>query len=169
MNNPWCANVTETLRIYKPLSAGRTDKHPSQELHFWRWVDIPSRISIFSERYIMTSANVVYYKVYRDGTLILDDHQHLLCKNTIDEKLYSIDNPDECTLVTIWPDEYECPHEGENNLAAFLAEKTRRKLQQKKYCGDYMYLKNKGYTLEQIQSMSKFKRALILWWRDIYK
>ena len=111
----------------------------------------------------MTSANVTYYRVYRNGVEILKDHQHHLCKNWINEKLYAIDKPEECTLVTIWLDEYECPHEKEYNLGEYLAEDTRRKLELKDSLRFFQFLKKQGYNLEQIQSMGTIKKSILRW------
>jgi len=116
----------------------------------------------------MTSANVTYYKVYRGDEKILEDRQNHLCKNWVDEKLYAIEKPDECRLVTIWPDEYECPHENEYNLGEYLAEKTKRDQEQKDSCRFFCFMRKRGYTLEQIQSMGTLRRAILkqLWKRS---
>jgi len=69
----------------------------------------------------MTSANVTYYGVYKDGKLIKEHSQHALCKPKIREHLQSYPNPEELTLILRWPDENEEDHFSKSmSLADYL-------------------------------------------------
>jgi len=63
----------------------------------------------------MTSANVIYYRVYRKGeqTPIHKYRQNVLCKDSVTDKLKALrDNEMSCDyeLELVWPDEYEFPN-----------------------------------------------------------
>jgi hypothetical protein len=75
----------------------------------------------------MTSANVTYYHIYRNGKLVLNESQHHYCKNTIDEILFGIVNPEECVLEVIWLDEDEVDQtQYHGSLKKFLDRKTAK-------------------------------------------
>jgi len=58
----------------------------------------------------MTSANVTYYGVYKDGKLIEEISQHAYCKDRVKEKLAQYTPPEDYTLIARWPDENEVDH-----------------------------------------------------------
>jgi len=76
----------------------------------------------------MTSANVTLYRVFRGIKLILDDSQNCMCINRIDDKLYAIEKPEECTISVVWPDENEV-HQTQyyGSLEKYLRRKTMKK------------------------------------------
>jgi len=55
----------------------------------------------------MTSDNVTYYGVYKNGILVKEHRQNLLCKFTVKEKLKTYSNPEELILILRHPDENE--------------------------------------------------------------
>jgi hypothetical protein len=58
----------------------------------------------------MTSANVTYYQVFKDGEKVAEYRQNCLCKDSKTEGLKSHVPAEDFTLVLCWPDEYEVPH-----------------------------------------------------------
>jgi len=70
----------------------------------------------------MTSANVTYYEVYKDGKFIDSVSQHCYCKCTYKEELTELfPSPKDYTLIVRWPDEKEDDYYSkEINLEDFL-------------------------------------------------
>jgi len=69
----------------------------------------------------VTSANVTYYNVYKDGKLVKTYSQNCLCKQTVREKLAQHTPAQEYGLIAVWPDEDEVDHYSrEMNLNDYL-------------------------------------------------
>jgi len=69
----------------------------------------------------MTSANVTYYIVKKDGKKVAKYSQNSMCKDTKTEALKSHIPAEDFTLTLLWPDEYEAPHyTKEMSLADYL-------------------------------------------------
>lgn len=70
----------------------------------------------------MTSANVTYYEVYKDGKYIDSVSQHCYCKCTYKEELSELFKPaKDYTLIVRWPDEEENDqYSKEMNLEDFM-------------------------------------------------
>ncbi len=93
----------------------------------------------------MTSANVTNYYVYRNGTLILDESQHHFCKNRINDILRAVENPEQCRLKIIWPDEHESPQEQFNGeLTDHIKKLDERKAWYAENCRKYQTMKENG-------------------------
>lgn len=58
----------------------------------------------------MTSANVKFYEVYKDGKLVAEHRQNCLCKMTIVATLQQYTPASEYKLRLRWPDEEEANH-----------------------------------------------------------
>ena len=70
--------------------------------------------------HVMTSASVIIYKVFKDGVLVRDQREHMLCKSRLYELLQFIPLED-YTIQATGLDEHEAPWEDEpENLADFL-------------------------------------------------
>ena len=77
----------------------------------------------------MTSANVTYYQVYKDGKLVKEHSQSHYCTWTIRERLKIHQPPQDYILITNTPDEDEEDHFTEQmSLADFLAGKQPEEL-----------------------------------------
>jgi hypothetical protein len=93
----------------------------------------------------MTSANVTNYYVYCNKEKVLNASQHHLCVNKIDEKLRAIENPEDCRLVIVWPDEHEVPHtQFDGPLSIHLANLDERDAKNQKTREDYRLMKENG-------------------------
>lgn len=68
----------------------------------------------------MTSANVILYRISKDGQEVAEHREHMLCKSHLSE-LLKFQPPEALTIQPHGLDEHEAPWEGEEtNLKAFL-------------------------------------------------
>ena len=58
----------------------------------------------------MTSANVTYYEIYKDGKYITRHSQNCMCKFTIDKRLAKYKPAEDYVVKLVWPDENEADH-----------------------------------------------------------
>lgn len=57
-----------------------------------------------------TSANTIYYQVYRKGSFIDEHRQNRLCKSTIKQELAQYQPPEDYSVILRFPDEDEADH-----------------------------------------------------------
>ena len=73
-----------------------------------------------------TSANVTYYRVYKNGVFVKEHRQNALCKSKIHEELSQYSPVEDFTVVVRWPDEDEANHlDDKMPLSKFLRGKPK--------------------------------------------
>jgi len=118
-----------------------------------------------------TSADVTYYRVYKDNKLVKEHSQHCLCKNTIKDHLLTYTPPEDYTLQLLFVDEYEADHYSKKVcLKDYLDGKYKHTLWREddgdavddsKYCGIHEYKHLKGDCPECLKAENKLLRERI--------